>query len=53
MRIKIWFKRARLKEGKGEDITEVFFEKQIERVFNFIGFIDKKHIRFDPLRKYF
>ena len=34
-------------------MTEVFFLKNsIERVFNFIRFIDINHIRFNSLRNY-
>ena len=38
-------------KAKGEDITESFFNS-IERVFNFIRFIDKKYIRLNPSRDY-
>ena len=35
------------KKAKGEDITEAFLKNSIVRVFNFIKFIDEKHIRFN------
>ena len=55
MKIKIWFiksKEYNKKKAKGEDTYRNFLKDSIVRVFNFIIFIEKKHIGFNSSRNY-